>query len=417
MPLRELEGLIGREVPLEVLHGALRRSCQSVRGIGEYGTCLVTCSDEFQGELRRSFDRDVARALLPYEHGRTFSVSNMAGRIEPGALQLADQHFTVKTRNGGAKLLLAVVAAHVGRRRGDGATVYGEFDRFGLPSPCCGALCMLLAPPAAALSVRHPWFDQLSDFFGPERLGALREAPAQHRLVSAAIVHSVLQAESGLTDLLRDPPRTATHVLLISSVIVNQRGSDGALLCGYHHLISDGEHVHVEAGGSLRSTPDSHRIRSEGDLLVVESPWEEDDHAAATLPRPTDPAAVAEVHKVLARSSAPAVRERIERARRQVEHLERRHGGMRVYARPVLRGLLQALSVAAPEVGLAALLVESATDLARARHLRDLLARGPTTDEARRVLHDLEPTIQQLGHREAREVLETLLALHPKGAR
>jgi len=33
------------------------------------------------------------------------------------------------------------------------------------------------------------------------------------------------------------------------------------------------------------------------------------------------------------------------------------------------------------------------------------------------VLHDLEPTIQQLGHREAREVLETLLALHPKGAR
>jgi len=416
MPLSELEGLIGREVPLDVLHGALRRASQGIKDVVEYGTCLVTCSDEFQGELRRNFDRDVARPLLPHVASRTFAVSNMAGRIEPGALQLADLHFTVKTRHEGAKLLLVQIAAHVGRRHDAQVPIFGELNRFGLPSPCCGALALLLAPPAAAFSVRHPWFDQLSAFFGPERLEALRADTSPHRLVSAAIVHAVLQAESGLADLLRDPPRTATHVLLVACVIVNQRGSDGALLCGYHHLISDGEHVHVDSGGSLRSTPSAHRFRSEGDLLVVESPWLEDEHKSAVLPRATDAAAVAAGREVLERSTAPAVRERLARARRQVEHLERRPTGMRVYARPVLRGLLQALSVVAPEVGLAALLVESATDLTRARHLRDLLARGPSTEEARRVLHDLEPTIQQLGHREAREVLETLLALHPKGA-
>lgn len=414
MPLQELEALIGREVPLDVLHGALRRVCQSVKDVDEYGTCLVTCSDEFQGELRRNFDRDVARPLLPHVASRTFSVSNMAGRIEPGALQLADLHFTVKTRHGGAKLLLVQIAAHVGRRPHDDGPRYGELNRFGLPSPCCGALAMLLAPPAAALSVRHPWFDQLSAFFGPERLEALRGDRSPHRLVSAAIVHAVLQAETGLADLLRDPPRTATHVLLASAVIVNQRGSDGALLCSYHHLVCDGEHVHVDSGGSLRSTPGSHRFRSEGETLVVESPWDGDARVAAVVPRTTDEAAVAAGREVLERSTAPAVREHLERARAQVEHLERRERGMRVYARPVLRGLLQALSVVAPEVGLAALLVGSATDLARARHLRDLLARGPSTEEARRVLHDLEPTIQQLGHREAREVLETLLALHPQ---
>jgi hypothetical protein len=416
MPLRELESLIGHEVHLDVLHGALRRTSQAIAGISEYGTCLVTCADEFQGELRRNFDRDVARPLLPHVQSRTFAVSNMAGRIEPGALQIADAHFTVKTRHEGSKLLLVQIAAHVGRRPGDDGPIYGELNRFGLPSPCCGALALLLDPPAAAFSVRHPWFDQLSAFFGPERLATLRADTSPHRLVSAAIVHAVLQAETGLADLLRDPPRTPTHVLIVSGVIVNQRGSDGALLCGYHHLISDGEHVHVDSGGSLRSTPSSYRFRDEGDLLVVESPWDEDALAAASVPRPSDQAAVAAGREVLERSTARSVRERLARARRQVEHLERHPRGMRVYARPVLRGLLQALSVVAPEVGLAALLVESATDLTRARHLRDLLSRGPSTEEARRVLHDLEPTIQQLGHREAREVLETLLALHPKGA-
>ena len=47
---------------------------------------LTVPADEFQGELRRNFDRDVARALLPHVPSRTFAVSNMAGRIEPGAL-------------------------------------------------------------------------------------------------------------------------------------------------------------------------------------------------------------------------------------------------------------------------------------------------------------------------------------------
>lgn len=417
MPLRELESLIGREVHLDVLHGAVRRTSQAIAGVTEYGTCLVTCADEFQGELHRHFDRDVARPLLPHVPSRTFAVANMAGRIEPGALQIADAHFTVKTRQAGAKLLVVQIAAHVGRRAGPDGPIYGELSRFGLPSPCCGALAMLLSPPAAAFSVRHPWFDQLSAFFGPERLATLRQENAPYRLVAAAIVHAVLQAETGLADLLRDPPRTPTHVLIVSTVIVNQRGSDGALLCGYHHLVSDGEHVHVDSGGSLRSTPSAYRFRSEGDLLVVESPWDADGEVTATVPKPTDEAAVAAGREVLERSTKPAVRKHLVRARRQVEHLEQRPAGMRVYARPVLRGLLQSLSVVAPEVGLAALLVESATDLARARHLRDLLSRGPSTEEARRVLHDLEPTIQQLGHREAREVLETLLALHPKGAR
>jgi hypothetical protein len=48
----------------------------------------------------------------------------------------------------------------------------------------------------------------------------------------------------------------------------------------------------------------------------------------------------------------------------------------------------------------------------RAQRLRELLARGPSTEEARRALHDLEPQIQQLGHRDAQAVLHALLARH-----
>ncbi len=411
--LAELERLVGREMPLEVLHGVVRRTAQAQRGVTGYGTCLVTCSDEFQSELRLNFDRDVARPLLPHVPSRTFALSNLAGRVEPGALWLADQHFTARTSKAGAKLLLVEIAAHVGRRPGPQGPVYGELDRFGVPSPCCGALKLLLEPPAATASVRHPWFDQLSAFFGPARLEALRRDSRPYRMVSVAIVHAVLQAESALTDLLRDPPPSPTHVLLVPVVVLNQRGSESAILVGWHHLWCDGRTARIEQGWSLRSTPSTYRF-GDGLPLHVSSPWEEDDAREAKVRR--ERARPSEPHpSVIAAAEHPRVQAELERARHQVAHLRGRHPSTwRVYARPVLRGLLQALSVVAPEVGLAALVAEGAGELAHAHHVRRLLASGPTSEEARRVMHDLEPELMQLGHRQAQEVLETLLATHKR---
>ena len=411
MPLRQLERLVGHEVPLEALHGEVRRAIQAVRDVVEYGTMLVACSDEFNGELRRNFDRDVARAVLPHVPNRTFAVSNMAGRVEPGAIKLADLHFTVRTREQGFKLLLVEIAAHVGRRtRGHEPCCYGELSRFGLPSPCCGALAQLIDPPAATGAVRHPWFDQLTAFFGPKRLAALRTDTGPHRLVSAAIVHAVLQAESALADLLRDPPSTPTHVVLVPLVIINQRGSDGALLVGCHHLISDGSEVRVERGGSLRSTPEAHRFEAAGASLVVSSPWEEDEHAATAIPQRAAATLEPANQAALERLDSPEIARHLERARVQIDTFRSHPTALRVYARPLLRGLLQALAVVAPEVGLAALLAEGTGEFLRARSLLGTLRHGPSSEEARRVLHDLEPLIQQLGHREAQQVLEALLA-------
>src|SRR5688572_8371571 len=410
-----LESFVGREVPLDVLHGEVRRSAQAVRGVVEFGTVLVGCSDEFNTELRSSFDRDVARPLLPHVPSRTFSVSNLAGRVEPTALQLADQHFTVKTRREGAKALIVEIAAHVGRRSSAGGWKYGEVDRFGEPSPCCGALFNLINPPAAANAVRHPWFEQLTAFFGPERLAALRGDTSPYRMVAAAIVHAVLQAESSLVDLLREPPPTPTHVVILPLVVVNQRGSERALLVGCHHILCDGHMAHVQRGFSLRSTPSALQFDTASGALAVTSPWEDDKEVSAPISHPRkDPHPPRVAAAALARMSEPAVEKRVVHTAKEVERLRAHPSALRVYSRPLLRALLQGISVVAPEVGLAALLSEGVGELVHAHHLRDLLQRGPTSEEARRALLELEPRIQQLGHRQALEVLESLLARHKK---
>ncbi len=116
------------------------------------------------------------------------------------------------------------------------STRWGELDRFGTTSPCCGALRLLLDAPASAAAVRFPWFDQLSAFFGPARLAVLRADRGPHAMLRTAVVHAVLQAETAIADLLREPPTTPTHVLLVALVVVNRRGPDNAILVALHHL-------------------------------------------------------------------------------------------------------------------------------------------------------------------------------------
>jgi hypothetical protein len=418
--LTSLEQMVGREEPLYALHGALLRAAHALRPVVESGTLLATCSDEFNGEIRAAFERDVARVLTaPHVPAtrRVFSVSNLGGRIEPGAIALLNQHFTARSLERGHKLLLIEIAGHVGRREVSGSTVWGELDRFGNPSPCCGALQLLLHPTPSAEAVRFPWFDQLTAFFGAERLAALRADTSPWRMARAAVVHAVLQAETAIVDLLREPPPTPTHVLLCALVAVNRRGQDSSVPVGVHHLVFEHGLARFEHGVGLRSTPGALRFEERHGRLQVEAPFDSfEEHA----PPAVAPALAAGLHSPelgeLARSER--VHAQLERARQQFRSLAPRPQVLRIYARPLLRALLQGLSVLAPEVGLAAMALEGGRDLFRAQHLKKLLAGGPSTAAARAALHDLEPTIQQLSHHEAREVLELLLSeQHPLFAR
>lgn len=417
LALRDFAAEIGRENSLSVVHGAVLRAAHAIRPVVESGAMLAACSDEFNGELRAAFSNDVARLLTaPNVPGsrRVFSVSNLGGRIEPGAVALANLHFTAQTVDGGEKLLLIEIASHVGRRESSAGVAWGELDRFGTTSPCCGALQLLLDIPASASAVRFPWFDQLDAFFGPERLRVLRADPTPYRMLRAAIVHAVLQTESAIVDLLREPPATRTHVLLAPLVVVNRRGADNAIPVGLHHLRFERGEARIEYGVSLRSTPAALHIDASQSNLRVASPFAEPAaNAPPPLPHATShhpPVLTPVAQRVQAKS--PAVQAHLARAREQVDSLRNHPATMRVFARPLLRAFVQGLSLLAPEVALAAFALEGGRDFIQAAHMKSLLERGSSTEAARKLLHDLEPTLQQLGAREAREMLEALLALH-----
>ena len=109
LALKDLAARLGHEESMHTLHGRVLRAAHALGPVVESGAVLAACSDEFNGELRGAFDRDVARMLsAPHIPGtrRVFSVSNLGGRIEPGAVALANLHFTARSAEGGEKLLL-----------------------------------------------------------------------------------------------------------------------------------------------------------------------------------------------------------------------------------------------------------------------------------------------------------------------
>ena len=419
--MHELQRIMGREVPLDQFHLTVRRAAMGVTGISSYGACLVTCSDERQGVMRSSFDRDVASPLISdvtNARDRVFSVSNLCGRLEPGAFALVDNHFSRPTARG-PKMLVFEIASHVGRIRQDSSYVYGEIERFRQRSPCCGALTSLLAPSASTEAVRHPWFEQLNAFFGPVRLAALRGITDSRRMVAAAIVHAALQAESVVAEVLHDPPAATTEVLLVSGVAVNQQWADGYLPVSWHRLRAENGDVRIVGGYSLRTTPEALAIDISGPRISVaggeameEAPRVQrrapaahavDDHAQIREAAQTALASLSAEQKA-------ELQDHIDDARAQVASVRHDPSAWRTYSRPILRGLFRGLSVLQPELGLAALLFEGGKDFIVAQKLRRALREGPRTPEGRRVLHDIEAELQQLNHEDAQQVLDLLLA-------
>lgn len=190
----ELHKQIGVELALDAHHGALRRAAQSAARSASGGAVLVTCSDELQGELRSAFERDVARPICSGSivgPRSILALSNMAGRLEAGALELAQAH--LGARNGGGERVLVVeIMAHCGALNAQGAQRYGRVERGGVQFDCCGVLARVLDEGEAFDAVRHPWREQLQLYLGPERLAALRSFDPATRLLATAVVHALL---------------------------------------------------------------------------------------------------------------------------------------------------------------------------------------------------------------------------------
>jgi hypothetical protein len=415
--MESLRRIIGKEQALDQFHLIVRRAAGQVADVSSYGACLVTCADERLGVTRSGFDRAVATPLISdaaNARDRVFSVSNMAGRLEPGAFSLIDDHFT-RADSRGSKLLIFEIASHVGRIKKGTEFEYGHVDRYGRTSTCCGALTVLLDAPSTTDTVRHPWFEQLNAFFGPVRLAALRAITDSTRMVAAAIVHAAMQAESAVSEVFQNPPAKATHVLLIGGVAVNQQWADGFLPVSYHHLRARRGRVEILSGYSLRTTPESLRIDVSRARIEVEGGREMETaprvqrHVAEAVPEPAAAEAI-EVLSQLEPHHRDELDKRLDAVRSQVESVRHDPEAWRTYARPILRGLFRGLSVVQPELGVGALLYEGGEKLFSRHKLKQIVDRGPSSVEGRRVLHDVEAELQQLNHEDAQQVLDILLS-------
>jgi len=427
MPVQELHRHIGTEMPLDQFHLSLRRIASVVSGVAHYGACLVTCSDEKQGILRGSFERDVAIPLISgvaNARERVFAVSNLCGRLEPGAFALIDDHFT-RLAGRSEKLIIIEIASHVGRIRNGATSTYGQVERFGRHSPCCGALTTLLAPRPVTGTVRHPWFEQLNAFFGPVRIDALRQLEPSARMIAAAVVHAALQAESAVAEIIQDAPQTPTDVLLVSGVAVNQQWADGFLPVSCHHLHARDGSVDIRSGFSLRTTPEALHIDLAGARVRIDGGHAMETAAQVRRSRPVSVAASEEDSGVeaalavldgLPPEQQTALEQRLADVRRQVEAVRHDPAAWRSYSRPILRGLFRGLSIVQPEVGIASLIFEGGEHLVARQKLRELLRAGPTSAQGRQVLHDMEAELQQLNHEDAQQVLDLLLAGSRGGA-
>jgi hypothetical protein len=413
--LASLARWLGRETALDVVHGEIRRAAQTLEHADEYGMCLVTCSDEFQGELRASFDRDVAQPLmapLTLQQRRIFTVSNLGGRVEPGALELANDHFTVRTAKAGTKTLVVEIAAHVGKVVEGHDCVYGTLDRFGVRSPCCGALTLLLEKPRSADTVRYPWFEQLSAFFGAERLATLRSDESALRLVRTAVVHAVLQVETAIVDLLREPPRSPTNVLIAALIVVNQRGPDTAVLVGCHHLRFRGDEAAIADGVGLRARPDALSLDiEEGRLRIgakrvggVEARHDSELGDRAGVARKAAALGPAERALRLVASAPPLVAEST-RVRGLARALAERSIDLETYARPILRATLQRAARTHPEFAAAALHLTANRGAPRATELHAFFARPANDAEAQRIFQRFERELLELDVAVARAIL------------
>ena len=433
--VHELRQAVGRELPLDSFHNLLRRAAESVQAVQHYGCSLISCSDELNGDLRASFELNVGRSLTARHSPRNqgnFPLSNISGQYEPGAFGMVHDHFRAAARGAPAGsagvedlMVLFEIASHVGRRLDGHQVVHGEIDRKGRPSPCCGALAALLDPRPLQELVAHPWFDKLTGSFGPDRLDELRELEPADGMLRAAVVHAAIQAEAVVAEVLREAPRENTWVLVAPLVLIDQAGILTALPVGYHLLNSDGERVRIEGGYSLRTTPGAISIEYQGGGLQVTADeafvddLDGDPESLGALEvqeRHFEAALAAELgdrhahaHELVG-EHREAVRRELAETREQMNPLRSNPEAWRVYARPLLRSLFQGLTLVAPEVGLAALLVDTGRDWASAKQRYEAFKHGPNTPAGRRALREIEASIQQLGHDEAQAVLEQLVA-------
>lgn len=268
--MSELREIIGREISLDAVSGALRDYVRGV-GVAEVGAHHVTCSDESEIECIEVFQRVFVQLLLPDlgpEKKAAFHTSNLGGRYEWGSAPIAEQHFATRQSTVGAKCVLIKINGHVAVTETADGRLYGPMDRYHINSSACGALHALLA------GNEQPFAADLNEAFGADgidRVSLLLDSAsvnAQHRYLFAAVASARLQAARAMRDVQAHSASSPTVYVIAPCVTFNRPGPDTEFLVGFYVADYRADGAGMDYWG-LADDPTRYCVEYEDGRLVV----------------------------------------------------------------------------------------------------------------------------------------------------
>ena len=157
-------------------------------------------------------------------------------------------------------------------RQAGGEPEYGWLERYGVESPCCGAIAGAVdEEPVASTQLR-----KLLHSGGVNRLQALRDryvVPPHTRALLTAIVNAQIQSLLLAVNLREHRPQGPTIFLVLPCVTINRNGPDTELVVGRFAVDATGATLSTRYQG-LDNDPARYRVRYEhGRLHVNDSQW------------------------------------------------------------------------------------------------------------------------------------------------
>jgi hypothetical protein len=405
-----LTGVIGRERSLhevsQILHFLVNGLQPRV-----VGAMLVTCADETETECAEALQHGFARFLLPpLKSGRSspMRLANLGSQYEWGAARLVDQHYLAPSPGGGFRALLVKINAHVGVMQAaapiagstaQAETRFGVLKRYGVESPCCGALGAFLSGSTDSFAER---LHELFDSEGLDRRSLLvdpaRTEPSRQAL-AAAVVSSRLQARKAVLDVLDHVPSVATFWLIVPCVTLNREERDTEIVCG----------LYVVDGREMDRTP---RYRGLGDdptaYKIHRAPhgWVVEDEHMGSVRDARDHRALVREEWSRRRPAATHHDERLDRIRRDVAANTHRHHGQ---AKALLRAALPVLAEIAPIPAAVVMFAEGAAGLRHAFRIHKLTRELEGSDAARQILDEVHARVDELDQDRAQALIELLV--------
>lgn len=403
--LDRLLEIIGKERSLREVNQTLQFAANALRP-RTVGALHITCADESESECADAFETGFVRYLLPpLKVGRPvpMRLANLGGQYEWGAIRILEAHFATPASRDSFKLILIKVNAHVGaaaERLGLNAPrSFGVIRRYGIDSPCCGALDAVLG------GSTQEFTEGLRELLGSEGLDreSMLRDPARvdpaFRALVAALVSSRLQARKAVLDIQDYAPQTPTYWMIVPSTTLNLPDRDSEIVAGVYVLDGRAGERRVHYRG-LGDDPSAYRIAVGAHGLDVT-----DEHVPHFRP--------GRDHRKLILDRVGAgggigvgPDPRLERIRDDVAENKHRHHH---HARALLRIALPVLAQLAPVPTALLMFAEGAVGI-RHIYVVDQLSRElADSEEARAILADVHSQIDQLDPDRAEALIELLV--------